>query len=95
LKDNYEPSNLLKFQNFGWRDCYFKIDFCLLKQGHRHLESRNWEKKMVHESWEKKMGEIKEKSGVVLSDLCEKEMRKNKKIKKERSDHFTVFLMIW
>jgi hypothetical protein len=35
----------------------------------------------------------KGKSGLVLSDLCEKEiLRKNKKV---RNDHFIAFLMIW
>jgi hypothetical protein len=31
---------------------------------------------MVCESWEKKMGERKEESGVVLTDSCEKEREK-------------------
>jgi hypothetical protein len=37
------------------------------------------ERKMVCESWEKKMGERKEESGVVLTDLCEKERKKKKR----------------
>jgi hypothetical protein len=36
---------------------------------------------MVCESWEKKMGERKAKSGVVLTDSCEKDRRKKKKEK--------------
>jgi hypothetical protein len=40
---------------------------------------------MVHESWEKKIKERKEKSDV-LANLCEKEMKKN-----EKNDNFYSF----
>jgi hypothetical protein len=42
---------------------------------------------MVCKSWEKKMGERKEK----LTDSCEKETRK----KKKENDNFYSFLKIW
>jgi len=47
----------------------------------------------VRESWEKKMGERKEKSGIVLRLIS---MRKKGKKKKKKKRHFFYsFLMNW
>jgi hypothetical protein len=75
--DGYIFENLLKFHNSGWRGM----------EGTAISEVGVWEKKMVPESWEKKMGERKEKSGNVLIHV----IKKGEKTKNREMTIFIVF----